>query len=216
LILTFGDKIKLSEHFEIPLDETPWQGLYKDTTPARELATFETFTRALNPRQEYRDFYDNAFGVYILILSIPCPAFYVGIASGESILNRIRKHRVKVTGSHVGNGVNHTKEWRLFAQKRAQYFSNHNSTDSCEDAFLLVGTLDNNETCDDRCALEYFENALVNNKNGITEKIVGCVMSQIFETRKIEFNNIRNLNMPSCWAEEENKNLVWNGIEHGC
>jgi hypothetical protein len=216
LILTFSDKIKLSEHFEIPLDETPWQGLYNNTAPARELATFETFTRALNPLQEYRDFYNNAFGVYILIFSIPCPAFYVGIASGESILNRIRKHRVKVTGSNVGSGVNHTREWRSFAQQRAQLFVDGNQTDTCDDAYLLVGTLAGNEQCDDRCALEYFENALVNNKNGITEEMVVPLMRQIFNMPQVEFNTIRNLNMPSCWVEEKNKNLVWNGIQRAC
>jgi hypothetical protein len=209
LKLNFGDKIKLSDHFEIPLDETRWDDReYNGTTPARGLATFQSITGAMKPKTDTGKSYKKARGVYILIFSIPCPAFYIGIASGESILSRVRKHRVKLTGSHVGAGVNHTKEWRVFATKRAEYFCINNQTDTCDDSFLLVGTLDGKKTCDDRCALEYFENALINNKNGITEKIVG--------TRQIEFNKIRNLNVPSCWAEEENKNVVWNGTHCAC
>ncbi len=84
------------------------------------------------------------------MFDVPFPAFYVGIAassgkSPEGILSRIRKHRVKLTSSHIGvcpdkhGGVDHTGGWREFAIQRVRHFHDIAIADNVDDACLSFG-----------------------------------------------------------------------------
>ena len=56
-------------------------------------------------------------GVYLI--SQHGRVIYVGHAQGaETFLTRLRKHRLKLTGSDGGSGIHHPLRWRLFAQQR--------------------------------------------------------------------------------------------------
>ena len=122
-ILTFAPPQKLSDHFSIPCDKSRWTGAAGEysacidakgkkigLTPARERATFHSLSRAMTPVTPNGKALNSTFGVYLLAFDVPSPAFYVGVAassrrSPEGILSRIRKHRVKLTCSHIGGSA---------------------------------------------------------------------------------------------------------------
>jgi hypothetical protein len=136
--LKFGKVNKLSKHFDIPPDVSKWHGQYthipkEGNTPDRNQAVFGTFTKSLTPTTCFASGLKSAYGVYVIGVELPYRAIYIGIAaagskSPEGILKRIRKHRVKLTASHVGSnnhtvgGVNHTSGWRCIAKQRAVLF----------------------------------------------------------------------------------------------
>lgn len=128
-----------------------------------------------------------ASGLYMVAARAPYKAIYVGIAAGdgkspEGILNRIRKHRVKITGSHVGSetvtagraipsnvgGVSHTGHWREFAAARySQLRDAHMLPDLCSDVQLATG-----HTCTDtKHGLECFESEIFHNRGAVQERL---------------------------------------------
>lgn len=161
--LSFREPARLSQHFSIPLDVSPWKGpvgTYNSCldskgkqigfTPARERATFGSLSQSLQATTSVGRLLSKAYGVYLLAFDLPFPALYVGIAassskSPEGVLSRIQKHRVKLTASHIGSsatthgGVNHTGGWREFAIQRASYFCDQGIADCVPDARLVVG-----------------------------------------------------------------------------
>lgn len=115
-ILTFTEPVFLKNHFDIPADTTPWPkagtsaayvATHPGKTPARDRASFQTLTSGMRPTSEYGNSLSNTRGLYVLAFGGEqglTPHIYVGTAVGESVLDRIRKHRVKATGSHIGMG----------------------------------------------------------------------------------------------------------------
>jgi len=141
--LSFGPEQALSDLFLVPPDLTPWTNCaYDRTTPCRQRATFRTLGRALVPHLGTRTW--KGHGIYVLAFSVPYPAIYIGLAVGEEFVGRLRKHRVKATGSHISDGkdlggVNHTAGWRVLAVARYQHFSQLGSPDTLSDARVLLG-----------------------------------------------------------------------------
>lgn len=128
--------------------------------------------------------FDDHMGVYMLAVDYPRKAFYVGIAASgknaEGIGTRIRKHRVKLTASHVGGnkpcgtplgvgGVNHPEGWREFARERHDAQFAAGIIDQCADVRLMVGTARDNIKKD----LEKFESAIMYD--------VGAIQNRIFD-----------------------------------
>jgi hypothetical protein len=87
-------------------------------TPDRDRATYGSWQKALQDHPIARPL-RASFGLYFLFFSVPSPYLDVVIAAQggrapEGVLNRIKKHIVRATGSHVGKrkavngGVDHT------------------------------------------------------------------------------------------------------------
>jgi hypothetical protein len=187
--LIFDKVKKLSEHFDIPPDCSKWNGQYRNIpkegqTPDRLQASFETVTNSLSPTTCFASGLKSIYGIYVIGVELPHPAIYIGIAAGESkspegILKRIRKHRVKVTASHVGSnnltvgGVNHTLGWRCIAKQRAEYFQTINELDTCKDLWFAVGRAYDNSGANliDKMTLEVFESMLVCNHQDLYKKL---------------------------------------------
>ncbi len=188
--LVFSSPVALSDHYEVPLDTSPWPApcayhriAGHGQTPDRPAAPFGAYGNSLQTRPGAQH-YDDAFGVYILAIDTPHKAFYVGIASDdqkspEGVGRRIRKHRVKLTGSHVGpshnngpvsscGGVNHTGGWRPFAVDRHQYHATVGLEDRCLDVRLMVGAIVGGNP---KKPLECYESAILHNANGIRDQL---------------------------------------------
>ena len=198
-VLTFQQPARLSEHFSIPPDTAPWKGpvgTYNRCfdlkgkeigyTPARERATFGSLTQSLRPQTGTGTSLNTAYGVYLLAFDLPSPALYVGIAASssknpEGVLSRIRKHRVKLTSSHIGSsptthgGVNHTGGWREFAIRRAKYFSDQQTPDCAFDARFLVGNfVPSGGPSGHKSEAEWFEGQLTGGQ-GLKKQIISLL-----------------------------------------
>lgn len=187
--LKFDKVKKLSDHFDIPPDGSKWDGQYtyipkEGRTPDRQQADFGTVSKSLAPITCFASELKSAYGIYVIGIELPYPAIYIGIAAGgsnspEGVLKRIRKHRVKITASHVGSnnhtvgGVNHTSGWRCIAKQRAEYFQAINELDTCKDLWFSVGRAYDNcgASLTDKRTLEVFESMLVSNFQGAYEKL---------------------------------------------
>jgi len=190
-VLTLWPPEKLSKHFLVPADQTEWRGSYLrcpkgGSTPDRNKAPF-TIGKSLLPLEPRTTLNERlereTSGLYMLAFDIPFAALYIGIsvAASEGILTRIRKHRIKATGSHVGNqdctsygGVNHTEGWTCFAPKRHSYFSKRQQFDNCKDARLSFGKLSQSYADNKVHAayLGYFEHA-IKRRVQLLEKVIG-------------------------------------------
>ena len=191
--LKFDSPIKLIDHFEVPEDGSVWSehsyvrtigrnGRNTGQTPVRQRAEFARWQNALVPKSDFGKSVSQAFGIYLLAFSAGQPAIYVGIAAAggrapEGILNRIKKHRVKSTGSHVGpsaescGGVNHTCGWREYAVSRAAHFQRASVIDRLEDVRLIVGRLNPAPRTSDKEILERFEASIFSNYKSVGDKI---------------------------------------------
>jgi hypothetical protein len=202
--LNFGPAIILREHFCMPVDESDWinYDYSADFSPIRDRATFKTTTGGMIPLTREGQALRQTYGVYILVFSIPSPAYYVGVAANESVLGRIRRHRVKVTGSHIGahensnGGVRHSRGWQSYAIKRARHFAQNGAGhigDNCNDAKLLIGNLSGGNQNfigkELKQVLEYFEHRIVENTGGMTAAILNILLPGC------EFDNILSLNL---------------------
>jgi len=185
--LIFSKPICVPGNFVVPTDQTLWaqvghQQTNKGWTPTRERASFLSWGNSLVPNSAIaRDFKD-WYGLYIFAADRPAPTMYVGIASNtgkrpEGALNRLKKHRVKATGSHVGpnpnsyGGVHHPQKWRDFATKR--YSQLAGQLDTLDDVrFILACFNQNNQP---RADLERYEKSIIANQHGIFNVIIDCL-----------------------------------------
>lgn len=178
--------IQATDAFKFPEDLTFWEPVSYENdyrkcpsgghTPIRERASYHSINNAAIPHERSR--WENRFGIYILLLSMPSPTIYVGIASEdardpEGILSRFQKHCVKISGSHVGTlngngGVHHPKKWGEYAIDR------HASLTGCPDDFSdlrIVTAAIQGEERQEKRDLECFEKCLFNNQFGLLEAI---------------------------------------------
>ena len=176
----------LSLDFSIPLDATIWSSrVYRKVkdgwTPVRPRATFGSWQSALIERTPVATALKSQFGIYVLAFENPYPSIYIGIAansgrSPEGVLNRIKKHRVKAAGSHVGvspdvvGGVAHMKNWRKFAVDRSDFYAKERCSDEATDARLIVATLQDS-SIQSKKDLERFEKSLIVDQSGIRSSI---------------------------------------------
>jgi hypothetical protein len=187
--LIFDCPVALGDLYDVPVDNTSWPAPFiyhqvprQGQSPRRPRAPFHSYPNALVPRSQVANI-DAHFGVYMLAINQPRKAFYVGIAAAdgrltEGVGSRIRKHRVKLTASHVGRilpcgspagigGVNHTGGWRPFAAERYQFHLTAREDDYCADVRVMVGTAGTNA----KKTLEKYESAILHNADGIRSRI---------------------------------------------
>ncbi|MEP3040725.1 MAG: hypothetical protein ABJO97_18810 [Roseibium sp.] len=188
------DPVLLNSLFDIPPDTSPWpeqeyqklstkSGNPSGRTPVRPRASFISHGQSLTaPFGRNLTTYQDMLGIYILAFTVPEQWFYVGIAapgrSPEGVLNRIRKHRVKATGSHVGTGasnggVNHTDRWRVFAPRRYRYFEENRGADSLADAWLITSEPPADQMT--KRHLEEVEHSIICNENDCLTSILATI-----------------------------------------
>jgi hypothetical protein len=185
MLLVFNQPLDVKNHFEVIPDASPWVERRHHRagdvwTPVRDRATYVSWHKSLNPITPDSDKLKKWYGIYLFAADIPQPTLYVGIASNstkssEGVLTRLRKHRVKATGSHVGpeptsgGGVHHTAKWREFAIQRFAYFGNR--PDVLEDVRVVVSKFEGAET-QAKSDLERFEADIVRNQSGVLDQII--------------------------------------------
>lgn len=183
--LHFNTPLLIPTHFDVPADLTPWNPPehHKTSTgwtPVRQRATFGTWGKSLLPITPDSQALEEYFGIYLVAADLPTPTLYVGIASNDSkasegVLTRVKKHRVKATGSHVGSsptstgGVHHPENWRSFSNSR--YIHLRGSADQLDDVRIVVAKFKGKEL-QTKADLERFESSIIANQNGILEQIV--------------------------------------------
>lgn len=195
--------VKLSDHFDIPVDNSFWDGhSYKTKKgkypyPAREFKMKKN--ELLIPKTNFVK--DNCTaGLYIMFFK-DFKKYYVGISASsaltEDILERLRKHRAKATGSALE--INHTNSkpfgWRTFAKQR---FKKYGNQDQLNDCYLLIINLQNPENLggDEQKYLEFIENELSFSHHSVIKKIITSLTDQ---------NDYKN------WTSFNHKNK---GIKH--
>jgi hypothetical protein len=112
--------------FDVPVDASGWDHTYIKSgsvcIPNRErfrpaLRTTYGLRQRIIPQRGLE--FARLKGVYLI--SYKGRPLYTGHAMGsESILSRLGKHRVKLTGSNWGKGVAHPRRWQTFTQRRFQ------------------------------------------------------------------------------------------------
>lgn len=191
LIIT--DPIQATQAFLFPDDTTQWSpSSYRSNyrrcprggyTPIREPASYgglNNAVRALQPES-----WEQQYGIYILLMEIPTPTMYVGIASEdarapEGIFSRFRKHRVKLSGSHVGNdtghgGVHHPRKWGAYAIDRYNYFDGR--LDDFNDIRIATAHIEDIPV-QAKAELERFEKHLFNNCSQVLTAIAETAWPQ--------------------------------------
>lgn len=207
--LFFAFPVMLDDHYNVPVDDTTWLDpfvyhhvLRQGQSPHRPRAPFRSYRNALVAKSQVATF-DAHFGIYMLAMDHPRKAFYVGIAAADSrrlegVGSRIRKHRVKLTASHVGRslpcgtpkgigGVNHTGGWRPFAAERYRFYLTANYADCCADVRVMVGTAGTNA----KKTLEQYESAILHNANGIRSRIFDVFWPGEDKSNVVILNTIR-------------------------
>jgi hypothetical protein len=221
--LTFSKPIHIANHFCVPADVSRWCSLSYNSvspgggnTPARVRAAFSTLTRGLVPKSCLAWKLKQVFGVYIVALDVPEPAFYVGVAARadgrskltikppDGILKRLQTHRIKTTGSHVGvtpnkhGGVNHTLGWRGFAPCRAKFFQTKKADDLCDDMRLVIGQLNQtNPGLADKPTLEYFEWLINYNRSGVYNQMCKLLWPNLVGTPYVLTTQVNHGRAPS-------------------
>jgi hypothetical protein len=199
--LKFQSPQQLSSIFDIPVDNTNWNPPHfvktvNGWTPVRARASFRTVTHGLIVVDPAGSALANTYGLYALAIAEPEAAIYIGIAAGggrapEGILSRIRKHRVKLTGSHVGaspqsnGGVHHPEEWRNFAAARHKHFVAGGREDICADVRLVLASLDlgDSSEADGKGVLEAIESAIVNDVGGVLRELCALLWDEDMSVR---------------------------------
>ena len=188
-ILNLHSPTYLVEHFNVPIDHSPWAGQYlvipkQGRTAQRQRAHFRSISRALSPTTAFGKILDKTFGIYIFAMDLPKPALYVGLAafggqSPEGMGKRLRKHRIKSSGSNVGShlmsvgGVNHTLGWREFAPERHLYFTSNEIPDDGRDIRIVYGEVltQGGLKLQSKIDLERFEASIATNEGHILDRI---------------------------------------------
>ena len=201
MILIFSTPISIPRNFDAPADQTLWASVNHHRTnngwtPTRDRASFQSWERSLVPisatAQEFEDWY----GLYIFAADLPVPTLYIGIASNtgtqpEGALNRLKKHRVKATGSHVGpnpnsaNGVHHPQKWRDFATQR--YSQLAGQLDTLNDVRFILARFNQNEQ--PKADLKRFEESIISNQHDILNIIIDCLWPGLNKNNVVILND---------------------------
>lgn len=185
MILQLGSVLDVPKNFHVLADMSIWQPSdYIQTaqgwTPKRERASYISWQKSVVPNTNAAHNLNDYFGIYILALEIPEPTLYIGIASNdtkssEGVLNRFKKHRVKISGSHVGTaptrtgGVNHPINWRKFAKER---YSVMGGVPDCLSDVRIVVSRFVKTSIQAKAELERFESSMICNQNNALDKVV--------------------------------------------
>lgn len=191
--LIINNPIQATEAFLFPEDTTPWaptsyQADYRKCpgggyTPIRDAASYGGLSNAVHSLQP--ESWNRQYGIYILLIGLPTPTIYIGIASEdartpEGIFTRFKKHRVKLSGSHVGNdighgGVHHPRKWGEYAIDRYNHFDGR--LDDFNDIWIAKARIDDIPV-QAKAELERFEKHLFNNCSQILDAITETIWPQ--------------------------------------
>lgn len=177
ITLIFNPPERLTDHFQVATDVTPWSREYTKTrhgvTPDRERASFG-IRGVLEPLTASARELEHATGLYLLAYDLPAPALYVGIAaearSPEGILRRLRKHCIKAMGANIGGagstgGVHHPRRWSQFAVRRHACLG---AADGQTDVRFTTARVSEGNG---KAALEHFERLICSNTDGLLDQI---------------------------------------------
>ena len=117
--------VKFTDHFLLYEDKTSWDGeyiktkngnfpSYLDKYREQNITNYKNYIKATTKYAQQYCF----SGVYIIFFC-ELKMYYVGIAT-ENIVDRLSKHIVKVFGSYLGQGINHTNENTRAGQIRTE------------------------------------------------------------------------------------------------
>jgi len=176
----------IGDVFNIAPDKSPWESKEKYVRKGSIWVPNRTKTlksnEILSPRNaKIASFFgknsESNFGIYVMFFTKQ-NLFYVGIAaqhsykkdgqivklkSPEGILKRLRKHRLKCTGTNVWS-INHTNTknigWRAFAMQRYAEHLEKGAYDVLEDCYISIINFTNPDmySVNDKGTLEALEN----------------------------------------------------------
>ena len=191
--------VKFIDHFSFFGDSSAWNGEYQKTKNGcfpsflgnfRE-TSLKNYKNYIKPKSSYAEQYCYS-GIYIIFFT-NLKLFYVGIAS-DNIQDRLSKHIVKVFGSYLGQGINHTNEgnkgWRYLAKE----ILNKNKNYKLNDCYIVtINTTDLNLVMDNNYKekLIYIEKELSNRDHKLIKLIIETID-----------NNTTNIN----WSSFNKKN----------
>ena len=175
--------LKLIDQFDFFEDKTLWEGEYKKIKKSHYPQYKGEFReKCISSYKKYlilkNEYIENQLssGLYLLFFC-NFNMYYVGIASSD-IKDRLSKHIVKVFGSYVGSGINHTNEknkgWRYLAKKiylNDKEYSYKYGLEDCffvtinpqEDDISLISNFDEK--------LKFIENLLSDENHKLIQKI---------------------------------------------
>ena len=196
--------VKFKEHFSFFSDSSSWNGEYKKTKNGcfpsflgnfRE-TSLKNYKNYIKPESSYAEQYCYS-GIYMMFFT-NLKLFYVGIAR-DNIQDRLSKHIVKVFGSYLGQGINHTNEkdrgWRYLAKE----IINSDKSYKLDDCYIVtINPIDKNLIAEVsyKDKLQYIEKELSNQHHRMIELII----------KSIDYNSTNN-----DWISFNKKNK---GLEH--
>ena len=196
--------VKFIDHFSCFGDSSSWNGEYKKTKNGcfpsflgnfRE-TSLKNYKNYIMPESSYAEQYCYS-GIYMMFFT-NLKLFYVGIAS-DNIQDRLSKHIVKVFGSYLGQGINHTNEkdrgWRYLAKE----IINSDKSYKLDDCYIVtINPIDKNLIAEVsyKDKLQYIEKELSNQHHRMIELII----------KSIDYNSTNN-----DWISFNKKNK---GLEH--
>ena len=175
--------VKFKDHFSFFNDISSWDGEYKETKNGcfpsflgnfreTDLKSYKSYIKSKNNYAQQHCF----SGVYMMFFN-DLKLFYVGIAR-DNIQDRLSKHIVKVFGSYLGQGINHTNErnkgWRYLANEILTKHRNYR-LDDC--LIVTINPIDKNLIMDInyKDKLKYIEKELSNQNHKLIELIIQTI-----------------------------------------
>ena len=191
--------VKFTDHFLLYEDKTSWDGeyiktkngnfpSYLDKYREQNITNYKNYIKATTKYAQQYCF----SGVYIIFFC-ELKMYYVGIAT-ENIVDRLSKHIVKVFGSYLGQGINHTNEnkkgWRFLAKE----ILNKNKNYKLEDCYLVTINPSKIDVIDGsyKDKLKYLENQLSYENNNLIKLIIQTISNNTLNTNWRSFNKKDN------------------------
>ena len=185
--------LKFIDQFDFHKDKTPWEGEYKkeiniNKKGQKRICHYPSYKdefreKCMSSYKEYLNLKNESIknqlssGLYLLFFC-DFNMYYVGIASGD-IEDRLSKHIVKVFGSFVGRGVNHTDEknkgWRYLAKKIYLNDKENSYKYGLKDCFFVTINPqedDINKISNYDKKLKFIENVLSDENHELIQKII--------------------------------------------
>ena len=188
--------VKFKDHFSFFRDSSSWAGEYKKTKNGcfpSYLGNFrqtnlKSYKNYIKSESNYAQQYCFS-GIYMIFFT-NLKVYYVGIAN-DNIQDRLSKHIVKVFGSYLGQGINHTNEgnkgWRYLAREILTK-NKHYKLDDCY--ITTINPIDRNLLVNVyyKDKLTYIEKELSNQHHKLVKSIIQSIDHNSTNTNWISFN----------------------------
>ena len=188
--------VKFIDHFSFFGDSSSWNGEYKKTKNGyfpsflgnfRE-TSLKSYKNYIKSESHYAQKYCFS-GIYMIFFT-DLKLFYVGIAS-DDIQDRLSKHIVKVFGSYLGQGINHTNErdkgWRFLAKEILKKNTNY-KLDDCYIVTINPSEESLTMEVNYKDKLQYIEKELSNQHHKLVKSIIQSIDHNSTNTYWISFN----------------------------